>query len=88
MSRGQTIPAVIFLLLLGSSMPFNALSQNSETENLQWLKVKGRWIVDEDGNSVLLRGADYMGMEFGWFYHSEEDFSRMKSGVSMLLDFQ
>jgi hypothetical protein len=73
------IPAVIFLLLLCSSMPFNALSQNSETENLPWLKVKGRWIVDEDGNFVLLRGADYMGMEFGWFYHSEEDFSRMKS---------
>ena len=79
MSRGQTIPAVIFLLLLSSSMPINALSQNPETENLQWLKVKGRWIVDEDGNSVLLRGADYMGMEFGWFYHSEEDFFRMKS---------
>ncbi len=45
----------------------------------KWICTKGRYIIDEDGFYVLLRGADYMGMEFGWFGHSEEDFARMAS---------
>jgi aryl-phospho-beta-D-glucosidase BglC (GH1 family) len=75
----QKILVVILTFFWGASTQVNAFSENSGTNNLPWLKTSGRWIVDENGNFVLLRGADYMGMEFGWFYHSEDDFARMKS---------
>ena len=45
----------------------------------KWLHTNGTWIVDEDGYYVLLRGVDYMGMEFGWFNHKEEDFARISN---------
>ncbi len=79
MSRGHAVPIVLLIILVSCSTPIKAASQSSEPERLPWLKASGRWIVDEDGNFVLLRGADYMGMEFGWFGHSEEDFERMRS---------
>ncbi|RLE64102.1 MAG: hypothetical protein DRN53_01230 [Thermoprotei archaeon] len=44
-----------------------------------WLRVKDFYIIDDEGYYVLLRGANYMGMEFGWFGHSEEDFKKMAS---------
>jgi endoglycosylceramidase len=46
---------------------------------LPWLHADGKWIKDEDGNIVLLRGCNYMGAEFGWFGHEESDYARMKS---------
>jgi hypothetical protein len=70
---------VVPLLLSYGSIWMKSFPGNSEAEKVCWLKACGRWIVDEDGNIVLLRGANYMGMEFGWFYHSEEDFVRMKN---------
>ncbi len=70
---------IILLLLLGNSSTLNVSSQNSEAQTLPWLRACGRSIIDEDGNYVLLRGANYMGMEFGWFGHSEENFERMRS---------
>jgi aryl-phospho-beta-D-glucosidase BglC (GH1 family) len=75
----QKILVVILTFFLIPSIQVNAFSGDSGTNNPPWLKTSGRWIVDENGNFVLLRGADYMGMEFGWFYHSEDDFARMKS---------
>ena len=79
MSGWHTAPIVILLLFLSCGTTMRAASQDSESDGLPWLKASGRWIIDEDGNFVLLRGADYMGMEFGWFWHSEEDFERMRS---------
>jgi endoglycosylceramidase len=47
---------------------------------MRWLRTNGKWIVDEDGNIVLLRGANFMGYEFGaWSAHTEEDYARMAS---------
>mgnify|MGYP000020469896 CR=1 FL=1 len=40
-----------------------------------FLKVKGRSIVGEDGRKVILRGVNYVGMEFGWLKHREEHFA-------------
>jgi endoglycosylceramidase len=39
--------------------------------------VTYRPLFDEDGRQILLHGANYMGMEFGWFNHQPEDFVRM-----------
>ena len=51
----------------------------SVNRTLPWLSVKDSYIVDSEGYYIILRGANYMGMEFGWFKHSEEDFKRMAS---------
>jgi aryl-phospho-beta-D-glucosidase BglC (GH1 family) len=49
-------------------------------ERMKWLRTNGKWIVDEDGNIVILRGANFMGYEFGaWNAHTEEDYARMAS---------
>lgn len=48
--------------------------------NMKWLHIDGKWIVDGDGNIVILRGANFMGYEFGsWDSHMEEDYARMAS---------
>lgn len=45
-----------------------------------WLRTDGKWIVDGEGNIVILRGADFMGYEFGaWNAHTKEDYARMAS---------
>ncbi|RLJ01845.1 MAG: hypothetical protein DRP08_05070, partial [Candidatus Aenigmatarchaeota archaeon] len=49
------------------------------TRKMKWLHVEGDKIVNEDGFIVFLYGANYMGMEFGWFNHKEEDFVRMRN---------
>ncbi|MBZ0272128.1 cellulase family glycosylhydrolase [bacterium] len=36
-------------------------------------------LLDEMGREIVLRGANYMGMEFGWFNHAPEDFERIAS---------
>jgi len=76
MPRVLTTIMVTFLLMLGA-FSMKALPASSQAADLPWLKAYGRWIIDEMGNLVLLRGADYSGMEFGWFDHSEDDFRRM-----------
>jgi aryl-phospho-beta-D-glucosidase BglC (GH1 family) len=68
---------IVVLLSLGILSP-KVHSQGNGLDNLPWLKTNGRWIVDESGNTVILRGTNYMGMEFGWFGHSEEDFKRIR----------
>ncbi len=44
-----------------------------------WLETGNLSIVNEKGEYVLLQGVNYMGLEFGWFGHSEEDFKRIAS---------
>ena len=34
-------------------------------------------ILDEEGRTLILHGCNYMGMEFGWFEHTPEDFERI-----------
>ncbi|HDH97146.1 MAG TPA: glycoside hydrolase family 5 protein, partial [Proteobacteria bacterium] len=36
-------------------------------------------LTDPEGRTIIARGANYMGMEFGWFHHEPEDFQRMAS---------
>jgi len=44
------------------------------------LHVEGKWIVDSEGNVIILHGANFMGYEFGsWDKHAEEDYARMAS---------
>lgn len=50
-----------------------------ELPNSQWLKTGNLSIVNENEEYVLLQGVNYMGLEFGWFGHSEEDFKRIAS---------
>jgi hypothetical protein len=53
---------------------------NYGVSGMRWLRTNGKWIVDEDGNVVILRGANFMGYEFGaWDTHTEEDYARMAS---------
>ncbi|MEM2795018.1 MAG: glycoside hydrolase family 5 protein, partial [Thermofilaceae archaeon] len=54
-----------------------ALSTVETAYEFHWLKTYDRWLVSEKGFYVILRGVNYMGMEFGWFGHSEEDFARI-----------
>lgn len=44
-----------------------------------WLKTENFSIMSEDREYVLLQGVNCMGLEFGWFGHSEEDFKRITS---------
>jgi aryl-phospho-beta-D-glucosidase BglC (GH1 family) len=52
--------------------------------NQSFLSTSGKWIVDGDGNIVILRGANYFGYASGvWQYgappdHQEEDYDQMK----------
>jgi aryl-phospho-beta-D-glucosidase BglC (GH1 family) len=78
MRRELTTIMVTFLLLM-SAFSMKALPANSQASDLPWLKADGRWIVDEGGNLVLLRGADYSGMEYGWFGLTQDDFRRMEN---------
>ena len=44
-----------------------------------FLRVEGHNIVGEDGRKVVLRGVNYIGMEFGWLKHREEHFALVAS---------
>jgi hypothetical protein len=49
-------------------------------KNFGWLHTNGKWIVDHKGNITILRGANFMGYEFGaWDMHTEEDYAKMAS---------
>jgi hypothetical protein len=52
----------------------------SYRSGMSWLSTEGKWIVDSEGNIVILRGANFMGYEFGsWGSHIEEDYAKMAS---------
>ncbi|MCX8183266.1 MAG: glycoside hydrolase family 5 protein [Crenarchaeota archaeon] len=74
----RVLVLMILFILSYNSIWMKCFPENSEAK-FCWLKACGRWIVDQNGNIVLLRGVNYAGMEFGWFHHSEEDFIRIKN---------
>jgi endoglycosylceramidase len=49
-------------------------------ERMKWLRTNGKWVVDEDGNIVILRGVNFHGYEVGAFNeHTEADYERIRS---------
>ncbi len=75
------IAPLLVVALLARLEPYGVEPKLPESkglfENLTWLRVEGRYIVDEEGRAVVLRGANYGGLEFGTFVHREEDLARM-----------
>jgi len=80
----------IFLLVSFVVMPIQGLQSSSQnissyglvsySSSMRWLRTDGKWIVDDEGNVVILRGANFMGYEFGfWDSHMEEDYAKMAS---------
>lgn len=84
--RRKTYLATLLILTL-SVMPILGLQSSSQNisslgvvryPGMAWLRTDGKWIVDNEGNMVILRGANFMGYEFGaWNQHTEEDYARM-----------
>lgn len=68
------------LCLQSSSQNISSYGVVSYSSNMGWLRTDGKWIVDGEGNVVILRGANFMGYEFGaWKSHTEEDYAKMAS---------
>jgi len=68
------------ILSLQSSQNISSYGVVSYSSGKGWLRTEGKWIVDSEGNIVILRGANFMGYEFGaWDSHTEEDYARMAS---------
>jgi hypothetical protein len=89
--RKKTYLIIVALFLIGCLVTpvlgLQSLSQSissygkvSYDSDIGWLHTERRSIVDEDGNIIILRGANFMGYEFGaWDTHTEEDYARMAS---------
>ncbi len=60
---------------LNSKLLTNA---DATTKRLPWLHTNGTWIVDEWDQIVILRGCNYMGLEFGQYVQKETDYVQMK----------
>jgi len=68
----------LFILPAISYYSSRLILQSSGTIGLDWLHTEDKSIVDSYGNVVILRGANFMGYEFGaWGRHEENDYSRM-----------
>jgi len=76
-STSKVIARSVIILFLASVMAMPTLG--AQENEPSFLRADGFWIKDADGNVVLLRGTNYMGMEFGWFLHAEDDFRRIRS---------
>jgi endoglycosylceramidase len=70
------LDAILILQVWGAF----AAAQTPTSEPTGFLKAQGRWIVDESGNIVLLRGVNFFGYEFGlWSSHTEAGYARIAS---------
>mgnify|MGYP001138953057 CR=1 FL=1 len=72
--------SIIFIGVFNSSLTgeFSIMSQG--TIRYGWLRAEGKWLVDDEGHIVILRGANFMGYGMGnWKRHTLEDYERMKS---------
>jgi len=81
LARRLTATVGLLALLAASATPtqWSRHSAARGGDGLPWLGVRDGRVVDSEGYYVVLRGANYMGMEFGWLRHSEADFERMAS---------
>ena len=80
--------ALLFGLLIsplsGTQSSFRIQSSGavntSGHSDLKWLHTNGTHILDEDGNTVILRGANFMGYEFNALKsRTEADYAKMAS---------
>lgn len=75
----------LFIIPSSGTQSFLSISSSgtintSGHKGLKWLHTNGTHIVDGDDNPIILRGANFMGYEFGaWDSHTEEDYARMVS---------
>lgn len=81
----------IFIAIFALSMPFVSCGDSENDDyvfsddetaqdddaSIEELKVVP--ITDEHGRTLILHGANYSGMEYGWFNHKPEDFEKMAS---------
>jgi len=81
-----TLIALAFVILTqGWSGVSVATAASPDDMNVGFLKTDGRKIVDQVGNTVILRGANFFGYEYGvgieekWNMHSEADYRMMAS---------
>ena len=87
MSKIEVYERILFsfalVLLLSSSFVSCSICTNVDSDsvvrNPLWLHTNGTRIVDEYGRIVVLRGCNYMGLNFGKYVHKESDFAQMKS---------
>jgi len=85
-----TLASIILVSLIlasstsGAIMHKYSVNVNARTKGLPtaWkgLHVEGKWIVNEEGRVVSLRGANFPGYErLLWQLHGEEDYAKMAS---------
>lgn len=69
---------ILVAALLGGCEEKKCIDPNPEPPPAPFFYTEGSWLKDSLGRTVILRGCNYMGMEFGWFHHGLEDFERIK----------
>lgn len=80
-------PSKFYSLFINESFYDAYISIRGEIRNIlktvkcnnKWISVENNRIIDEEGYNIYLYGANYIGMEFGWFHQSERDFILMKN---------
>lgn len=69
-------------LLLTSNIKTSSQGAACTTSDLPWLQVDGKWIEDEAGNKVTLRGISFCGFNNEWGEKALPDFQQKISQVT------
>lgn len=85
--RKPTLMLIALVLISGLALPPTATA-NAQTQ--KFLSVRGRWIVDADGQPIILRGVNFPGYEYSdllretWL-HAEADYGKFaRSGFNVV----
>jgi endoglycosylceramidase len=77
------VPAMLIVLLGLQTTSLAYSTEINAADSQGFLSANGIWIVDGQGNTVVLRGVNFSGYEYGlWdgaFAHSDADYVRMAS---------
>lgn len=79
----ETLMTIVVLSGLFVNLAFTPYSTGLTVSSagkigLDWLRTEGKSIVNTQGDTVVLHGANFMGYEFGaWNRHEESDYSKM-----------